>query len=356
MAEIRKRVGKKGVSWFVQVRKKGHETQRKTFKSKADAKSWAADVERDMAGGKRFSGSQHTLAWIIDEYIEQADLTTNVQNILKWWKKRLGDKKISDLHAEDFLEARRALLKMKVTSGKRKGETLSASTINKRMAYVSAALTWGHHEYPRVIEKNHPAQITALEVDNKRDPLAAGWTDAHGEAIVKAAREHREPAIYLMVLLGMATGARAGELVGLDWSDVTLHEDRAVLRFMDTKNGTSRGVPIAGLAFEELKKFPRHDLAPQVLWNTQNKRGGIVPIRYHYRLHWDEVRKAAGCDDFTFHDLRHVAASTLAQKGVPLNMIGEVLGHKSAQMTARYSHYSTDALNPLADLLAENIR
>ena len=52
----------------------------------------------------------------------------------------------------------------------------------------------------------------------------------------------------------------------------------------------------------------------------------------------------AGLVDFRFHDLRHSCASYLAMNGASLAEIAEILGHKTLQMTKRYTHLSTNHL------------
>jgi integrase len=61
---------------------------------------------------------------------------------------------------------------------------------------------------------------------------------------------------------------------------------------------------------------------------------------------------AAGIVDFHFHDLRHTAASHIVIAGVLMRTVGEILGHKTATMTERYSHltpeHKRDAIEKLS--------
>jgi integrase len=46
----------------------------------------------------------------------------------------------------------------------------------------------------------------------------------------------------------------------------------------------------------------------------------------------------AKIDDFRFHDLRHTAATRLADAGTDAFVIAAILGHSTIQMSARYTH------------------
>lgn len=52
-----------------------------------------------------------------------------------------------------------------------------------------------------------------------------------------------------------------------------------------------------------------------------------------------------------FHTLRHTFGSWLAQKGVPLYTIAELMGHSTLEMTKRYSKLSPDTKRDALSLL-----
>ena len=55
-----------------------------------------------------------------------------------------------------------------------------------------------------------------------------------------------------------------------------------------------------------------------------------------------KVCSAAKIDDFRFHDLRHTFASHLVMAGVDLVTVKEILGHKTINMTNRYTHLAQE--------------
>ena len=59
--------------------------------------------------------------------------------------------------------------------------------------------------------------------------------------------------------------------------------------------------------------------------------------------------KNAGIKDFHIHDLRHVFASKMVMGGTSLYITGELLGHRTTQMTKRYSHLVPDTLKKAVD-------
>jgi integrase len=122
-----------------------------------------------------------------------------------------------------------------------------------------------------------------------------------------------------------------GELYGLDWENVNLaHRVPTILR---SKNGEVRHVPLnrhAIAALGELRK--RGDGIGPVIRNAEG--GALTSPRYWF----EPALKKAKIRSFSWHCLRHTFASRLVMTGVDLRTVQELMGHKSIQMTVRYSH------------------
>src|ERR1044072_443463 len=69
------------------------------------------------------------------------------------------------------------------------------------------------------------------------------------------------------------------------------------------------------------------------------------------RTAWRAMRKAAGLTEVRFHDGRHTAITTLAEKGLADWVIQAQVGHVAPAMMKTYSHIRRQALNEAAGAL-----
>ena len=60
-----------------------------------------------------------------------------------------------------------------------------------------------------------------------------------------------------------------------------------------------------------------------------------------------------GVNKLRFHDLRHSAATRLAQAGMDIKFIAQYLGHRDVKTSARYIHYTDEDLKQGAETLAQ---
>lgn len=73
-----------------------------------------------------------------------------------------------------------------------------------------------------------------------------------------------------------------------------------------------------------------------------------------WRTAWRSIRAKAGMPDIRFHDGRHTAITTLAEKGLPDWVIQAQVGHVDPQMMKTYGHIRLKALDEAAAALEPN--
>jgi integrase len=67
---------------------------------------------------------------------------------------------------------------------------------------------------------------------------------------------------------------------------------------------------------------------------------------------WARALRISAIREFRFHDLRHTFASRLAQRGVSLKAIQDLLGHADLKMTMRYAHLAQNDLRDAVSVLS----
>jgi len=143
-------------------------------------------------------------------------------------------------------------------------------------------------------------------------------------------------------LLSLSTGMRAGEIWALRWGHVDLAN--SLLHVADPKGGEPRKVVLTREAAKVISGLERAGPEEYVF---PARGGGRIPGVS--KAYFDAVKRLGfneGVTDrrqrVTFHTLRHTFGSWLALEGIPLRTIQDLMGHKTVQMTVRYSHLTPD--------------
>ena len=161
-----------------------------------------------------------------------------------------------------------------------------------------------------------------------------GWlTDAQEQELLAAlSGEPRDLVVFLL-----DTGLRAGEALG--WGGkITDSPKGPMITIEKTKTDRARTVPLTDRAEAVARRY---------------RRGFRITYRLFYK-HWQHARKQLGQDknkDWVPHILRHTFASRLAQRGAPIAVISQLLGHQNLEQTMVYSHLSLDCLQQSIDLI-----
>lgn len=308
MASIRK-VGKK---WLAEVRIKG-KYRSKTFDTKGEAKPWADGEEHKInKSGDIIYGK--TLG---DAFRRYADEESPKKKGARWERVRLekfqrdeiADTQLVDLTAEDFEKWM-----------KRQG-SLSPASIRRELQLISPVLTkcrkWKWLDsYPlKDVEfppKGKARDKTYSETMIKRILVALDYSGA------VVSQRHK---IAVAFLFAIETAMRQGEIWGMDWGDVKWAGRYVFLP--DTKNSTSREVPLSLRAIELLQS-----LVPGTgkVFAFSQASAGVIFRR---------ALQLAEIEDMTFHDARHTAITRLAKK-LDMLTLAKMTGHKDPRQLMIY--------------------
>ena len=276
----------------------------------------------------------------------------------------LGYLKAFDLNATHLVEIRLADVETWRLTRQEIGR--KPTTINRQTAALKAALQkavdWDlltdnplKKLKPLKIDKrpvvrylSQDEQTRLLEALKARDinlrlkrESANQWRQERGYKLLPALGEYTDN-LTPLVMLALNTGLRRGELWNLRWGDIDLRKKLLTVHGHGAKSKQTRHIPLNDTAMEVLKTH----------------LNGVTPLpqvyvfgRHEFKKSFSSVLKAAGIENFRFHDTRHTFASRLVMAGVPLNTVRELMGHASLDMTLVYAHLAPDNLRHAVELL-----
>ena len=316
MASIRFRSNK----WQARVSRKGEQSIVKTFQSKEDAERWARSIEVEWDRGTYTNihqAQKTTFSELIERYLREvtplmrgagAD-TIRLRAIMR---RPIVKENMATLTSAKIAQYRDARL-----------QEIKPSTVIRELAYFSTIINharreWGLSTPNPVLGVRKPAQPQGrnriLTFDEERLLLDACKPLANRNIYTRP-----------FVILALETCMRRGELLSLRWDNINYQARTAHLVL--TKNGESRTVPLSTRAIVTLQALPR------------SIDGRVLPVNFAtLENNFKRARVRAGLKDLRIHDLRHTAATRLAEKLPNLLELSAVTGHKSLAMLKRYYH------------------
>lgn len=221
---------------------------------------------------------------------------------------------------------------------KRQGN--SDGTINRKLSCLRKAM--------KVAQDRGGCPVIPKMPKRKEKHGRIRYLEAQEEALVVSTlrqwgRDHHADAVIVLI----DTGLRLGEFLRLAKRDVDM--ERGLLSVWVNKADFPRSVPMT----TRVKAIVQQRMKLAELATDR-----LFPIEYEqFHRSWNRVRLHLGMDEdeqFVIHTLRHTCASRLVQRGVPLKVVQEWLGHKSITTTMRYAHLSPKDLIAAAGALEDN--
>lgn len=229
----------------------------------------------------------------------------------------LGRRRLDEIRPEDIAKLKKSLAKKSHNTSCEVLKTLRR-VLNRAVAEKKIARVPVEFDIPRRLH---------------RLPIAY---DEHEQAALLAAAHALGPMYIVLVLLGFDGGLRRGEILGLQWSDITLKRASMVIRHnivrgkLDVPKGrTEDEIGITKRLIEALEALPR--TGPFVLDNKGS----------HYKEHnmksWMmALVKRAGLPWRGTHILRKTCGTRIADGGGGVAAVATHLRHKDLGTASRY--------------------
>lgn len=243
-------------------------------------------------------------------------------------------------------------------------EKVSPSTVNHRLKFTRMLFTAARRE--GLIADNPAEDVPVLKRETKSARRPFTMTE------VKSLLEAADAEWKSMILFGLYTGQRLGDIAKLTWDMIDI--EAGEIRMQTGKTGRFQKIPIPPPLLKHIEALPKpvhgqiplHERAEDIVSN-QGKTGslsiqfhrimsdaGIVEKKAHRKGVDEPGRKGRRSESrVSFHSLRHTTTSLLKNAGVSPAIAEEFVGHDSAEMNRVYTHIEQESMEKAARKLPD---
>ena len=339
MATVRKRNNK----YQAQVRIKGFPPQSKSFSTQAAAKSWARRTELSMEDG----------SWI-DTRGSRSLLMENLTDELVYSFERFGlevaGPKMSQLNQirEYFrgISVHSLTLDEVLDFAAWRRKEVCASTLQTQMYYLRQIVENVRINTKVVVVDQAIAELARLKIISGSIRRDRRLLPGEYDALMEAAGDHW---IRVAIDLAVESAMRQGEIHRLKWSDI---DEKAGVIHLERKDKKAEGgrskskIPLLKGVREALLRAQNH---PSKVWGSQISRENadkLIKIEKASSISdkFARMTKKLGIEDLRFHDLRHEAISRMFERGMRVEQVRVVSGHRTLDQLSRYVNLRAEDL------------
>ena len=153
------------------------------------------------------------------------------------------------------------------------------------------------------------------------------------------ARAHLRP----IIICALDSGMRRSEVITLQWRYVDMEAKTITITAMNSKTMKPRIVGMTARLHDELMK----------LWEKSPMQPGVsvFGIAYTFKRAFRAACRAAGVEDFRYHDCRHTCITRWVRAGLPIAEIMRLSGHSTLTAFAIYANSTPETIKRGADAL-----
>lgn len=214
-----------------------------------------------------------------------------------------------------------------------KGTPLKVNTLRMRlgmlMSFFDRIIEWGYDGVPN----RNPVYVS--DIPRPEEPLPKALDDAAAARFLREAAAEPDLLRRVVVELLARTGMRVGELCALEKDAVSRRGGGYWLQIPVGKLRNDRLVPLLPPLPELPQRWQEtHGDAGTGLLLTNDGR----PLNRHVVTRMvNRVARRAGIGHVNPHRLRHTLATQAVNRGMRLESIAELLGHRTLRMTINYA-------------------
>lgn len=195
---------------------------------------------------------------------------------------------------------------------------------------IGAGLFQGHHPIAKGL------RIPDRKLHNERTRFLS---QNEADMLLKALKEKSE-IVYEQALISIHCGLRASEVFALTWGDIVIEVREPFISIKDSSKCLPRKVPMTK-AVQALFREKQIGGISELVYPARDG-GQMDAISDTFDRVVEKLGLNAGVTDdrqkLVFHSCRHTYGSWMAQSGVPLYTIKELMGHHNIETTQRYAH------------------
>lgn len=203
-----------------------------------------------------------------------------------------------------------------------------ASTVNQYCSILKLILDMAIQE--RVINTNPMQGFRRLKVDetSKRILTNEEIRTILDESILPMDSDR------MAILIGMFTGLRLMDVIGLEWSNIDF--SNAKITLIPQKTGRCITLPLSGYLLGELKRYK--ELMPDRGCHLFCDGELDIIAGRNFSRYFVNLFKRLGMNGISFHNLRHTNASKFTEVVQDVTIASKLLGHSHTDITMGYIH------------------